>query len=103
MSKTAILIFWIIWLLDVLIALLGYREFISGAFGRYAAPSGKYIALWITLLLAALLIISGSLLLKNKGQINTAISIAAIPLVLALPYALWILSTMIFGKGNMWR
>jgi hypothetical protein len=103
MSKTTLLTFWVIWLLDVLIALFGYREFILGVFGRYAAPSGKYLVLWIALMGVALLITCGSLYFKKHGNMNTAITIAAIPLVIALPYALWLVMVVIMGRGANWH
>lgn len=100
MSKTTLVLFWVMWLLDVLFALYGYREFIGGVFGRYASPSTRYIALWAGLLLFALLIICGSLYFKNQGNTGTALSIVAIPLVLALPYALYLAAVMIGSKGK---
>jgi len=103
MSKTTLLLFWVFWLLDVLIALLGYREFIGGVFGRYAAPSFKYVALWVTLLLAALLIVCGSLYLKNHDRPSAALTVAAIPLVLALPYVLWLGVAVLSGSKANWR
>ncbi len=103
MSKTTLILFWVIWLIDVLIALFGYREFITGIFGRYAAPSTKYGLLWVALLLAALLIIGGSLYFKNQGQPATAMSVACIPLVLALPYILWLTVVIVSGKSTNWR
>ncbi len=103
MTKTTLILFWVIWLIDVLIALFGYREFINGIFGRYAAPSTKYILLWVALLLVALLIIGGSLYFKNQGQPATAIRVACIPLVLALPYILWLAVVIVSGKSTNWR
>lgn len=47
MSKTTLILFWIMWLLDVLMALFGHREFINGVFGRYAAPNFTYKAFWV--------------------------------------------------------
>ena len=100
MEKSTLVLFWIMWLIDVLIALLGYREFIGGVFGRYAAPTMKYVTLWVLLLLAMLLLIGGSLYFKNHGKSAVAMSIAAIPLVLALPYALFLAVVMMGGKNN---
>ena len=102
MSKTTLVFFWIIWLVDVLMALFGYREFIQGVFGQYAAPNSKYLTLWSGILVAFLLILSGSLYFKHQGQASTAMTIAAIPLVLALPYALFLAVAMLGGK-NSWR
>ncbi len=102
MSKPTLVLFWIIWLVDVLIALFGYREFIGGVFGRSAAPSLKYVSLWVCLLGAALAIICVSLYLKNHDKPSSALTVAAIPLVLALPYALWLGVVMLGSKGN-WR
>lgn len=103
MTKTTLILFWVIWHLDVLATLFGYREFINGVFGRYAAPSVKYILMWVALLIAALLIIGGSLYFKNQGQATTALSIAAAPLVLALPYVLWMVVFIFSGKNTNWR
>ncbi len=102
MSKTTLILFWVFWLLDVLAALFGYREFIGGVFGRYAAASSKYIGLWTVLLIVILLIICGSLYFKNRGQSTAAIIVAVIPLVLALPYALFMAVVMASGK-NSWQ
>ncbi len=98
MSKTTLISFWVLWLLDVLIALFGYREFIGGIFGRYAAPSSKYVVMWVFLLVAILLVIVGSLYFKNQERSSAAITVAAIPLVLALPYALFLAVVMLSGK-----
>jgi ABC-type transport system involved in multi-copper enzyme maturation permease subunit len=103
MTKTTLILFWVIWHLDVLMTLFGYREFISGVFGRYAAPSTKYVMLWVALFGAALLIIGGSLYFKNQGQATTAMSIVATPLVLALPYVLWLAVVLFSGKSTNWR
>lgn len=103
MSKTTLVLFWAIWLLDVLITLFGYREFIGGVFGRYAAPSAKYISLWVTLLTVSLLIICASLYFKNHGQPSTAMMIAAVPLVLALPYVLWLGVVILSGNKTNWH
>ncbi len=103
MSKTTLVLFWVIWLVDVLIALLGYREFINGVFGRYAAPSFKYVALWVALLTLALLIICGSLYFKNHDRPSAALAVAAAPLVLALPYALWLAAMLLSGSKTNWR
>ncbi len=98
MSKTTLIWFWIMWLLDVLIALFGYREFIGGIFGRYATPSSKYVVMWVVLLVAILLVIAGSLYFKNQERSSAALSVAAIPLVLALPYALFMAVVLLNGK-----
>ncbi len=103
MSKTSLTLFWVIWLIDVLIALYGYREFIQGVFGQYAAPNSKYITLWIVLLVVALLVIGGSLFFKNQGNTTMAFSVAALPLVVALPYALWMAVILISGKNARWN
>jgi hypothetical protein len=103
MTKTTLILFWVIWLIDVLIALFGYREFINGIFGRYAAPSTKYVLFWVALLLASMLIIGGSLYFKNQGQPATAVRVAAIPMVLALPYILWLAVVIVSGKSTNWR
>ncbi len=93
-----LVLFWVVWLLDVLIALFGYREFIGGVFGRYASASSKYVLLWVFILIALLLIIGGSLYFKNQERASTAITVAVIPLVLALPYALFLAVVMLSGK-----
>lgn len=103
MSKTSLILFWVCWLLDVLMALYGHREFIMGVFGRYAAPSPKYISMWTALFGAGLLIITGSLYLKNHGQPGVALWVAAIPMVFALPYVLWLALMVIGGKSSNWR
>ena len=101
-SKTTLTLFWIIWLLNVLIALFGYREFIGGVFGRYAAASGKYMLLWVSLLVAMLLVLTVSLYFKNQARASAAIIVAAVPLVLALPYALF-LGVMLLSGKNRWN
>ncbi len=103
MSKSSLLLFWIFWLLDVLIALYGHREFIMGVFGRYASPNSKYISMWTVLLGAGLLIIAASLYLKNHGQPAAALWVAGIPLLLALPYLLWLVLALLGGKNTNWR
>lgn len=103
MSKTSLLLFWIFWLLDVLIALFGHREFIMGVFGHYASPTRSYILLWTALLSAGLLIIGGSLYLKNHGYPVAALGVAAVPLVLALPYVLWLLVVIFTSSSGSWR
>ncbi|HNM24590.1 MAG TPA: hypothetical protein PKL15_04130 [Saprospiraceae bacterium] len=102
MSKTSLMLFWIFWLLDVLLALYGYREFILGTFGQYAAPTPKYLRLWILLLTAALLLLSGSIYLKDHGRPGLALTLVAIPMILALPYLLYIVSILLLGPKN-WR
>ncbi len=102
MTKTILLLFWLLWLLDVLAALYGYREFINGVFGRYSVSSPKYLSLWIPLLLGIVLIICGSLYFKNHDRPTIALIIAVIPVVLALPYALFLGAMMLGGKNN-WR
>ncbi len=102
MTNNMLLLFWVLWLLDVLAALFGYREFISGVFGRYASASPKYLSLWIPMLIAILLIITGSLYLKNHERPMAAIIVAVMPVVLALPYALFLGALMLGGKNN-WR
>jgi predicted neutral ceramidase superfamily lipid hydrolase len=102
MSKTTLVFFWVIWLLDVLMALFGYREFINGVFGQYAVPSSKYLVLWAVLLVAFLLILFGSLYFKNHERPSAALIVAAIPLVLALPYALFMAAVLISGN-NRWN
>lgn len=97
-----LLLFWALWLLDVLAALYGYREFIGGVFGRYAAPNARYIGLWLGLLAIILAIIGGSLYFKNHDRPMAAMIVAVIPLVLALPYGLFLGALMLGGKNN-WR
>lgn len=91
------------WLLDVLAALYGYREFILGLFGQFAAPNRKYVTLWVGLLGAALFLIVGSLYFKNQGYTTLALSLVAVPLVLTLPYLLWILVILLSGKNARWN
>lgn len=103
MSKITLVLFWAIWLLDVLLALFGYREFIQGIFGLYAAPNAKYIFLWLILMAIALLILYGSVYFKNQGHTMMALCVAGAPLVLALPYVLWLIVAVIGGKGARWN
>lgn len=103
MTKTMLILFWILWLLDVLAALLGYREFIMGIFGRYAAPTSRYIMLWVVLLGIMLMIIMGSLYFKNLGRNSVAMSVVAIPLVFALPYILFLAAMVIGGSKTNWH
>lgn len=103
MSLIALTLFWVIWLIDVLITLYGYREFIQGVFGQYAAPTSKYISMWIVLFTIAALVIGGSLYFKNQGNTTMAFSVAALPLVVALPYALWLAVVLISGKNARWN
>jgi ABC-type transport system involved in multi-copper enzyme maturation permease subunit len=102
MTKTMLLFFWILWLLDVLAALYGYREFIGGVFGRYASANAKYILLWLSLLSAILLILGASLYFKNQERPMAALIVALIPLVLATPYILFLGAAMLGGK-NRWN
>ncbi len=102
MSKTTLVLFWLLWLLDVLAALFGYREFISGVFGRYASASSKYVTFWIVLLIAILLILRGSLYFKNHEQSVAAMIIVAIPSAVALPYGLFWSVILLSGNKN-WR
>ncbi len=102
MSKTSLILFWIFWLLDVLLALYGYREFILGVFGQYASPTPKYLGLWVVLLAAGLLILAGGIYLKDHGRTGLALTVVAIPMVLALPYLLYIVSVILLGPKN-WR
>lgn len=103
MTKTTLTLFWVFWLLDVFIALFGYREFIQGVFGRYATPNSKYISLWLVLFVVAALVIGGSLYFKNQGRSTIALSVVATPLVLALPYLLWVVVILLSGKNARWN
>ncbi len=103
MSKTTLLIFWIIWLIDVLAALFAHREFIVGVFGRYAAPNSKYIFLWTIILCAFLIILYGSIYLKNHGQSKAALTVVSIPVVLALPYLLFLGAVILGGRNTNWH
>lgn len=103
MSKTTLIIFWVIWLLDVRFALYGYWEFIGGVFGRYAAPTSKYITIWIGLLAFALFVLGGSVYFKNSGETTLAMGIVGLPLVFALPYGLWLAVLMLSGSKANWR
>ena len=97
-----LILFWILWLLDVLAALFGFQEFMGSVFGRYAAPNSRYVLLWMALFAVILLIIGGSLYFKNQGQSMAAVIVAVIPLVLSLPYILFLGAVMMGGKNN-WR
>lgn len=103
MTKTHLTLFWVLWLLDVLVALYGYREFMQGLFGQYSTPNSKYVFLWVILLIIALGVIVGSLYFKNHGNTTLAFSVAATPLVLALPYMLWIVVVLLSGKNARWN
>jgi hypothetical protein len=103
MSKNSLVMFWVFWLLDVLLILFAYREFIMLTFGQYAAPNFKLVALWVVLLLAAFGIIAGSIYLKNHEQTRLAIGLAAVPLVLMLPYVLFLLVMVIGGSNTRWN
>ncbi len=102
MSATTLVWFWVLWLLDLLAALFGFREFMTGAFGQYPITSTKYVRLWVALLIAILLILTGSIYFKNHAQALVAMVIAAIPLMIATPYALFLLVLMSSGK-NRWN
>ena len=99
-SKTALVSFWVMWLLDVLMTLFGYREFVTGIFGRYSSPSGTYVTMWAAILIVAFGVISGSLYFKKHGQTMASLIVAAIPLVLALPYLLFLAVVMLSGNTN---
>jgi len=90
-----LVLFWVLWLLDVLAALYGHREFIMGVFGQYAAPTAGYILMWTVLLVAILAILFGSVYLKNHSQPTAALIVAAVPVVLSLPFLLYILAIVI--------
>lgn len=96
-----LILFWVLWLLDVLAALYGHREFLMGMFGQYAAPSPSYIALWVAFFALILAIIFGSLYLKSHGSHTAALIVAAIPVALALPYLLWMAMILILRPD--WR
>ncbi len=80
--------------------LFGYREFITGMFGHYSSPSGTYIAMWVGILAIAFAVISGSLYFKKQGQTMASLVVAAIPLVLALPYVLFLAVVVLSGNTN---
>jgi hypothetical protein len=101
MTKNTLLFFWLLWLLDVLAALLGHRELLLGIFGRNATPSPTYILMWTGLLALLLAILYGSLYLKNHGSPTAALVVAGIPAMVALPYLLWMAAILIFRPD--WR
>lgn len=103
MTKTSLTLFWVLWLLDVLVVLYGYREFIQNVFGQYAAPNSKFVSMWIVLFVIALGVICGSLYYKNQGNTTMAFTIAAAPLVLALPYIFWLAVALLSGKNARWN
>ncbi|MDQ3141340.1 MAG: hypothetical protein M3Q56_03730 [Bacteroidota bacterium] len=72
-------------------------------FGRYASPGFKQVGLWVVLLTAILVILYVSLEFKNQGHGSIALSVAAIPLALVLPYALWMAAAVIGGRNANWR
>jgi len=103
MSKTSLVLFWIIWLIDVLILLFGHQEFLQLVFGRNSSPGIKTIGIWVFLIVLMLLIICGSLYLKNHAKATMAIMVSSIPLVIALPYFLWLGVVLFSGKSTNWH
>ena len=103
MSKTTLTIFWVLWLLNVLAALYGWREFLQGVFGQYAAPTSRYIFLWLTLMVIMLVVLAGSIYLKNHDLTTAAISLVSGPLVVALPYLLWLAVVLVAGRNARWN
>lgn len=103
MSKTSLILFWVFWLLDVLLALLGHREFINAMFGRYASPTSRMTVMWIVLLVAIFLILWISLYLKNHERGSLALSVAAIPLIPTTLYLLWMGMILILGRNTNWH
>lgn len=103
MSNSMLIGFWVVWLLVALLALYGYREFIQGVFGQYAAPTSKYIFLWVGLLAFAVAVLSGSIYLKQHGDHYMALGVAAAPLVLLSPYGLFLLAMLVFGRNTRWN
>ncbi len=95
MTKTILILFWVLWLLDVLAALYGHREFLMGIFGHFSAPTPGYILMWTAMLLGILAILFGSLYFKTHGQPTAALILAAVPVVLALPFLLYMLVIII--------
>lgn len=87
--------------MNATITLYGYLD-LQGMFGQYAAPSSKYISMWVVLFLIAAVVIGGSLYFKNQGMV-IAFSVASVPLVLALPYVLWLAVALLSGKNARWN
>lgn len=103
MSKTTLTLFWGLWLLNVLAALYGWREFLQGVFGQYAAPTTRYILLWSALMSIMLIVLAGSVYLKNHERTTAAISLVSGPLVVALPYLFWLAVVVLAGKNARWN
>jgi hypothetical protein len=103
MSKTSLILFWVFWLLDVLLALLGHREFINAMFGRYASPTLKLSAVVIILLMLMVFILWISLYFKNHERGSLALGIAAIPIIPTLCYLLWMGMILIMGRNTNWQ
>ncbi len=103
MSKTSLILFWIIWLVDILILLFGHQEFLLIMFGRNSSPGTRQIGIWASLLMVMLLIIIISLYLKNHEKGTMAIMVCSIPLLIALPYLLWLGVVLFSGKGTNWH
>ncbi|MBL7780063.1 MAG: hypothetical protein JNM22_02515 [Saprospiraceae bacterium] len=103
MTKTTLTLFWGLWLLNVLAALYGWREFLQGVFGQYAAPTSRYILLWTMLMAIMLVVLAGSIYLKNHGWATAAISLVSGPLVVALPYLFWLAVMLVAGRNARWN
>lgn len=103
MSKTSLILFWIIWLVDILILLFGHQEFLLILFGRNSSPGTRQIGIWASLLMVMLLIIIIGLYLKNQDKGTMAIMVSSIPLLIALPYLLWLEVVLFSGKSTNWH
>lgn len=103
MSKTSLILFWIIWLVDILILLFGHQEFLLILFGRNSSPGTRQIGIWASLLVVMLLIIIIGLYLKNQDKGTMAIMVSSIPLLIALPYLLWLGVVLFSGKSTNWH
>ena len=103
MSTKQLLWFWFLWLVTAYAWLRGYAEFIHGMFGQYAAPNARYVRFWVGLLIAGLLVLGGSIYLKNQELPRLALGLVAVPLVVASPYLLFLLGVLVFGGKTRWN
>ncbi len=103
MTRFSLFAFWFLWLADVFIALLSHRELTGHLFGRNAGPPSRAAAIWAMICLLLLMILWAGVHFKNKGQSGLAIGITASPVVILLPYVLWMAAVLIMGKNTDWR
>jgi hypothetical protein len=103
MSNYTLLLFWALWLGTAYGTLRAYGELINGVFGQYATPTPQYLRFWILLIVAALLVLGGSVYLKSHGQPTSALWLVAVPALIASPYLLFLLIVLLFGRKMRWN